>query len=304
MRRIVIDTDPGLDDAVALWLALASPDRLDIAAVTATGGNVGLALTLRNACAIVGLSGRAVPVHEGADRPLIGRRREAAHVHGADGLGAVTLPEGPPPAPGLAADAIRAILREAEAPVTLVGIGPVTNLALALATEPALAARVDEIVLMSGAAGEGNITPYAEFNAASDPEALAILLASGPIVTFATLDLTAQALVTPARLASLRAARGGRCLAAAASLLEAVPEQGRYGRLGGGKPVHDACAIAWMVAPALFTFEDRAARVELTGDARGRTMFEASETPNARLLTTIDADGFFRLLGERLARLG
>jgi purine nucleosidase len=209
-RACILDTDPGTDDAVAIWLALASPE-LDIRLVTVAGGNAGLERTLPNARAVVGLSGRPVPVVAGADRALLGVFTAEPRVHGADGLGGVVLPDGPPAAPGIAADAIRAVLRAAEpASVTLIGIGPATNLALALATEPALAGRVAEIVLMSGAVSEGNITPAAEFNAWSDPEALAILLGCGRPVTLVTLDLTAQALVTPARIAALRGAGGRR----------------------------------------------------------------------------------------------
>jgi purine nucleosidase len=302
IRNVVIDTDPGLDDAVALWLAIASPELL-LRAVLATAGNVGLDRTAANAAAIVSLSGRALPVHRGADRPLSGRAIEAAHVHGADGLGAVSLPPGAPPAPGLAADILRGLLRDGP-PTTLIGIGPVTNLALALATEPALAASVPEIVLMSGADGDGNVTPHAEFNAHADPEALAIVLASGPPVTFATLDLTGQALVTDADIASLAKAGAGRCLAASVALLASLPDQPRY--RGAGKPIHDACAVAWLLAPKLFTHRPVHARAILDGPERGRTIFaepDAAHPANARLLETIDRAGFLALLRERLSRL-
>lgn len=302
-RVCVIDTDPGTDDAVALWLALAAPS-LDVRLVTVAGGNVGLDRTLRNARAIVGLSGRAVPVVAGAEGPLLGSFVSETRVHGTDGLGGVALPEGPPAAPGIAADAIRALLRS-EARVTLVGIGPATNLALALATEPALVARVEEIVLMTGAWAEGNITPSAEFNAWSDPEALAMLLACGRPVTLATLELTAQALVTPARIAALRAAGGGSCLDAAARIMESVPPSRRFGHRG--HPLHDPCAVAWLMAPALFTTRDVHVHVDCAGPSRGRTVvdrWERSGQPaNARLLETLDADGFFTLLSESLARL-
>ncbi len=303
-RRVcVIDTDPGTDDAVALWLALAAPS-LDVRLVTVAGGNVGLAHTLRNARAIVGLSGRAVPVVAGAEGPLLGSFVSETRVHGTDGLVGVALPEGPPAAPGIAADAIRALLR-AEARVTLIGIGPATNLALALATEPALAARVEEIVLMTGAWAEGNITPSAEFNAWSDPEALAMLLACGRPVTLATLELTAQALVTPARIAALRAKGGGACLDAAARIMAGVPTSRRFAHRG--HPLHDPCAVAWLLAPALFTTRDVYVHVDCTGVARGRTVvdrWERSGQPaNARLLEALEADGFFALLGTHLASL-
>src|SRR6185312_13052458 len=194
---IILDCDPGTDDAIALLLALASPE-LDVLAVTVAGGNVGLDRTLSNALALTALARSPVPVHAGADRPLLGAFVNEPRVHGADGLGGIPLPAGGAPAPEIAADAIRRILRTATRPVTLVGIAPVTNLALALMTEPAITANIDRIVLMSGAWAEGNATPAAEFNALNDPEALAVLLACGRPVVFATLELTAQALATPA----------------------------------------------------------------------------------------------------------
>ena len=297
--RILIDTDPGLDDAIALWLALGAPDRLLVEAVTVTGGNVGLARCLANAVAVVGLTGREVPVHAGCADPLLGQRRDASRVHGADGLGAVRLPPGGSVAPGQAADAIRTVLRDAPTPVTLVGLGPVTNLALALATEPALASRVERIVLMSGAVGPGNITASAEFNAAGDPEALAMLLAAGPEVVFATLDLTAQALVTPDRIAALGG--GGGCAVAARALLAAIPPSERT-RARGGAPLHDPCAVAFLIAPTLFTGRRCRVEVVLAGPERGRTVVSSGRT-NALLLETLEADGFFALLGEALDRL-
>jgi purine nucleosidase len=169
---VILDCDPGTDDALAIFLALGSPE-LSVLAVTVAGGNVGLAHTLRNACALVRLAGADVPVYAGADRPLLGAFVSETRVHGENGLGGVVLPPGATEATGLASDVIRRILREAAEPVTLIGIGPATNLALALTTEPAVAANVAQIVLMSGAWAEGNVTPAAEFNAWSDPEALA-----------------------------------------------------------------------------------------------------------------------------------
>ena len=319
---IIVDCDPGTDDALALLLALASPE-LSVIAVTVAGGNVGLELTLPNALAITRLAGASVPVHAGAERPLLGSFTSAAHIHGAAGLGGVALPPGGAAAPGLAPDVIRRLLREAVEPVTLVGIGPATNLALALATEPALAAQVERIVLMSGAWAEGNVTPAAEFNAWSDPEALAILLATRRPVVFATLELTAQALVTPARIAAWRALGNGRCLRAACDIQANVPPSPRLTTLAGGHgggygtPLHDPCAIAWLIRPELFTARDCAVRIDLgPGPGRGRTVIDrsgradvataggpATATAHATVLETLDADGFFALLGERLASL-
>jgi len=307
IRRIVIDCDPGTDDAIALWLALASPE-VELAMVSVVGGNVGLDVTLPNALAIVGLAGRGdIPVVAGAARALLGGFPGAAEVHGEDGLGGVLLPEGPPVAPGLAADRIRELLRgSGPDSVTLVGIGPATNLALVVATEPALLDRVAEIVLMTGAMREGNITPSAEFNAYCDPEALAVLLGCGRPVTLATLDVTNQALCTPARIAALRASGGGACARAVADIWDRVAPSARSDHAGHEQ--HDPCALAWLIAPHLFTARDVFAEVDCgVGPGRGRTVIDRwrvdGRAPNTRLLETVDADGFFALLTERLPRL-
>jgi inosine-uridine nucleoside N-ribohydrolase len=302
---IILDCDPGTDDALALLLALASPE-LSVLAITVAGGNVGLALTLPNTLALVALAGSAVPVHAGADRPLLGDFVSEPRIHGDDGLGGVVLPPGREPDPGLAADVIRRILRDAAEPVTLVGIGPATNLALALATEPALASKVEQIVLMSGAWAEGNVTPAAEFNAWSDPEALAILLNSGRTVVFAPLELTAQALVTPAVIARWRNLGGGNCLAAACDIQATVPPSRRLG--GAGAPLHDPCAVAWLIRPELFTARACSVQIDLgPGAGRGRTLIDRWDRTghelNALVLETLDAPGFFDLLGQRLALL-
>jgi inosine-uridine nucleoside N-ribohydrolase len=300
---IILDCDPGTDDALAILLALASPE-LSVLAITVAGGNVGLKHTLRNALALTALAGSNVPVYAGADRPLLGAFVSETRIHGEDGLGGVVLPDGRSPTPGLASDAIRRILRDASTPVALVGIGPATNLALALTTEPALGAKVEKIVLMSGAWAEGNVTPAAEFNAWSDPEALAILLASGRPVVFATLELTAQALVTPDRIAAWRALGSGRCLTASCDIQATVPPSPRL----PGSPLHDPCVIAWLVRPDLFTSRTCSVRMDLgPGPSRGRTLIDrwdrTGDPINAVVLETLDASGFFDLLGYRLALL-
>jgi inosine-uridine nucleoside N-ribohydrolase len=305
-RAVIIDCDPGTDDAIALFLAFASSE-LDVRLVTVAGGNVGLDRTLPNACALVGLAGDHGCCGAGADRPLVGSFRSASYVHGADGIGGVLLPPGVTPTPGIAADAIRAVLRAAgPAEITLVGIGPATNLALALATEPALIDRIAEIVLMTGAWAEGNVTPAAEFNAWSDPEALAIVLAAGCPITLATLELTSQAIATPERLATLRARPGGACLSAAVDIMSSVPPSVRVNKAGCLQ--HDACAVMWLVAPALFTHRPVHAGMDLgPGPGRGRTVIDRwgrlGLAPNARLLDTLDARAFFTTLGERIATL-
>ncbi|MGA9865322.1 MAG: nucleoside hydrolase [Acetobacteraceae bacterium] len=297
----IIDCDPGTDDALALLLAFGSPE-LDILAITVVAGNTGLERTLANARAIAGLAGVRVSIFAGADRPFLGHYPTATHVHGDDGLGGVRLPDGAPAAAGIAADAIRRLLRDAPDPVSIVGIGPATNLALALHTEPPLASKVARFVLMSGAWGEGNVTPAAEFNAHCDPEALAAVLALGRPVVLATLEVTAQALATPARLAALAAAGPGRALEAACAIQGSVPFT--RGRVGAA--LHDPCAVAWLLRPDLFTARPARVSVDLGPASRGRTNIERGcrqEEANATVLETLDADGFFALLAERLGRL-
>ena len=302
---VILDCDPGTDDALAILLALASPE-LSVLAITVAGGNVGLGHTLANALALTALAGSSVPVHAGADRPLLGTFTSETRVHGETGLGGVVLPPGGAPAAGVAADVIRRTLREAAEPVTLIGIGPATNLALALTTEPALAARVERIVLMSGAWAEGNMTPAAEFNSLSDPEALAILLACGRPVVFATLELTAQALVTPAHIAAWRTLGSGLCLQAACDIQATVPVSRRLG--GIGAPLHDPCAVAFLIRPELFTTRACSVQMDLgPGRGRGRTLIDrwgrTGDPHNAVVLETLNAPGFFNLLGQRLALL-
>jgi purine nucleosidase len=300
---VILDCDPGTDDALAIFLALASPE-LSVLAVTVAGGNVGLTHTLRNACALVSLAGADAPVYAGADRPLLGAFVSETGVHGENGLGGVVLPPGAAEAAGLASDVIRRILRESAEPVTLIGIGPATNLALALTTEPAVAANVAQIVLMSGAWAEGNVTPAAEFNAWSDPEALAILLQSGRPMVFATLELTAQALMTPDRIDAWRALGAGACMNAACDIQATVPPSVRL----TGAPLHDPCAIAWLIRPSLFTARQCSVRIDLgPGPSRGRTVIDrwgrTGDPVNAVALETIDAPAFFDLLGHRLVQL-
>jgi inosine-uridine nucleoside N-ribohydrolase len=300
---VIVDCDPGTDDALAILLALASPE-LSVRAITVAGGNVGLVDTLRNACALAALAASKAPVHAGADRPLLGAFASETRVHGENGLGGMALPDGAPASPGLACDVIRQTLRESPEPVTLIGIGPATNLALALSTEPGLAGRVDRIVLMSGAWGEGNVTPAAEFNAWSDPEALAILSRSGRPLVFATLELTAQALVTPSLIAAWRTLGSGRCLHAACDIQATVPASPRL----DGAPLHDPCAVAWLIRPDLFTARPCSVRVDLgPGPSRGRTLIDrwgrTGDTLNAIVLETLNAPAFFDLLGHRLAQL-
>lgn len=299
--QIIIDCDPGTDDAFALLLAFASPE-LRVLAVTVTGGNVPLSTGLCNALALRRLAGSHVPIFAGANGPLLG-----SFEIGPDGLEGITRPDDGAAESEIAPDAIRRLLRNALHPITIVGIGPATNLALVLRTEPALAPKIGRFVLMTGAWGEGNVTPSAEFNAAADPEALQIVLSAGRPVVLVTLELTAQAVATPDRIATLRGSGSGTCLRTLCDLQSRVAPSRRLG--GHGAALHDPCAIAWLIAPSLFVSRECFASVDLGfGPSRGRTVIDrwnrTGRRPNVTLLECLDTDGFFELLADRLSRLG
>lgn len=303
---IVVDCDPGIDDAIALLLAIACPDRVSLSSITTTHGNVGLALTARNACKLRTLAGRPdVPVHAGCPRPLTAPLHDAAHIHGGDGLGGVDLPDGEG---GIAAGhGVDALIAEAERGRTLVAVGPLTNVAVALIKRPDLAGRWPRVVIMGGGVNRGNVTPAAEFNIFTDPEAARTVLtttdwpASARPVLF-PLDATHQALLGPEWIAELAASGGPVCRAAAAML-------GGYETPStaaqGGKCVHDAMAVAWTIRPDLF--DTRPARVDVvtdSGAARGRTVADfASSEPTADIVMEVDAPAFTAWLLERLVSL-
>ena len=310
-KKIIIDTDPGQDDAVAILLALASPE-LEVLGLTTVAGNVPLALTSRNALMVCELAGRRdIPVYAGADRPLLKALVTAEFVHGKTGLDGPTLPEPTIAlAEGHAVDfIIDTLMREPAGSVTLCPLGPLTNIALALAREPRIAARIERIVLMGGGGFEGgNITPAAEFNIYVDPQAADLVFRSGVPVTMAPLDVTHQALTTRARVAAIRALRTplGEAVALWLEFFERFDEQ-KYGQEGG--PLHDPCAIAWLLRPDLFTGRDCHVAIETASPlTQGMTVIDwwgvTGQAANAHVLGGLDADGFYALITERLARLG
>lgn len=309
-HRVIIDCDPGQDDALAILLALGSPEEMEVLAVTAVGGNVPLARTERNARQIVELAGRDdIPVHAGCPGPMVRELETAEYVHGETGLNGVTLPE---PrlrlAPAHAVDAIIDIVaREPEGSVTLVPTGPLTNVAVAMVKAPAIKARLRRIVLMGGAVGLGNVTPAAEFNIYADPHAASVVFRAGVPLTMLGLDVTHQALVTAERLERI-GALGGRVAAACHGMLDFFNrfDVERYQAPGG--PLHDPCTIAWLLRPDLFAGKDCHVAVETEGThSLGRTVVDwwpRLERPkNAFVIDRLDADGFFDLLCERLDRL-
>lgn len=310
-RKIIIDTDPGQDDAVAILLALASPEALEVLALTCVAGNVPLDLTTRNARQICELAGRPdLPVYAGCDRPLQRRLVTAEHIHGQSGLDGPTLPEPlMPMASGDAVDVLINTLREQPSgTVTLVAIGPLTNIATALLRAPDIAPAIDEIVLMGGAhAPGGNVTPAAEFNIHVDPQAARIVFACGAPITVLPLDATYQALVTPARHAALVAA-GTPVTRAVAAMMDPT-DRGNPEKYGTrGVPLHDPCTIAYLLQPDLFSGRHVNIEVETMSELTlGMTVVDwwgvTSRLPNALFLTELDSEGLFTLLTERLARL-
>jgi purine nucleosidase len=310
-RKIIIDTDPGQDDAVAILLALASPDEVEVLGITAVAGNVPLALTQRNARIICELAGRTdIPVYAGCDRPLKRALVTAEHVHGKTGLDGPDLPEPTMPlADGHGVDFIVDTLRrEPSGTVTLCPLGPLTNIAAALAKAPEIAPRIAEIVLMGGAYFEvGNITPAAEFNIYVDPDAAAAVFGCGAPITVMPLDVTHKALVTAARNDAFRALGTpvGIAVAEMTEFFERFDKE-KYGSLGA--PLHDPCVTAYLIKPELFSGRSINVEIETTSDLTlGMTVADwwgvTDRAPNATFMGEIDADGFFALLTDRLARL-
>jgi purine nucleosidase len=309
-RPVIIDCDPGHDDALAILLALGSPDELEVLAITTVAGNVPLALTDKNARKVCALAGRAdLPVHAGCERPLLRELVTAEYVHGKTGLDGPELPEPRTPRAGIhAVDALIELLR-AHPPgtITLCPTGPLTNVATVLRKAPDVVPRIKEIVLMGGAMGEGNITPAAEFNIYVDPHAAKVVFEAGVPLVMLGLDVTHQALVTPDRLEAIRQL-GTPLSRTVVELLEFynVYDQTRRGRVGA--PLHDPCAIAYLLNPALFGGRPCHVAIETQGEhTLGRTVVDWSRrtrhAPNAVVINDIDSDGFFALLTERLARL-
>ncbi|PWJ20365.1 nucleoside hydrolase [Jannaschia seohaensis] len=307
--KIIIDTDPGQDDAVAILLALASPE-LEVLAVTAVAGNVPLHLTTRNARMVCELAGRAdLRVHAGCDRPIARALVTAEHVHGKTGLDGAELPDPTMPlADAHAVDAIIEILRrEPPGTVTLCPLGPLTNIATALHRAPDIGPRIARIVLMGGAYFQvGNITPAAEFNIYVDPEAAHAVFRAGIPLTVLPLDVTHKALTTRARNEAFRAAGPvGPVVAGWTGFFERYDKE-KYGTEGA--PLHDPCVIAWLLQPDLFS--GRHVNVEIEVDSpltRGMTVADwwgVTDRPkNATFIGGLDSDGYFALLTERIARL-
>ncbi|SFS08305.1 nucleoside hydrolase [Yoonia litorea] len=310
-RKIIIDTDPGQDDAVAILLALASPEDVELLGITAVAGNVPLPLTEKNARIVCELAGKPqTRVFAGCEAPLKRKLVTAEHVHGKTGL------DGPPmddPTMPLqdqhAVDFIIETLRnEPSGTVTLCPIGPLTNVATAFERAPDIVERIQEIVLMGGAYFEvGNITPAAEFNIYVDPEAAEIVFKSGVPLVVMPLDMTHKALTTKARIDAFRGmgTKVGEMVAAWTDFFERFDME-KYG--SEGAPLHDPCTIAYLINPDLFSGRHINVEIETTSELTlGMTVADwwrvSGREPNALFIGDIDAEGFYALLADRLARL-
>lgn len=310
-RKIIIDTDPGQDDAFAILLAMGSPEDIELLGIVAVAGNVPLALTQKNTRMICELAGKPqTRVFAGCDRPLSRNLVTAEHVHGKTGMDGPVLPDPTMPLQEQhGVDFIIETLRREEAgTVTLCPLGPLTNIAQAFLKAPDIIAKVQEIVLMGGAYFEvGNITPAAEFNIYVDPEAAEIVFKSGVPLVVMPLDVTHKVLTTRARVAAFRGlgTEVGRVAAEWAEFFERFDKE-KYGSDGG--PLHDPTVVAYVIRPELF--KGRRINVEIETKSEltlGMTVADwwgvTDRAPNALFVGDVDAQGFFDLLTERLARL-
>ena len=311
-RRIIIDADPGIDDAVAILLALAAAEELEVLGVVAVAGNLPLTLTERNARRVCELGGRTdIAVYAGCGRPLLRPLATAERIHGETARDSLLLPEPTmAPRPQHGVDFLIDTLRsEAAGTVTLCALGPLTNIAMALVKTPDIAERIAELVVMGGTCSElGNVTPAAEFNIYVDPHAAAIVLDSGIPITMIPLDVTHQVLTTPERLTALRGL-GNRCGSAVAALLAAFERRRRGGGFGArGRALHDPCVIGYLLRPALFGGREVNVAIETESPLTlGMTVADwwgvTGRKANVRLMNTVEANAFYDLLMEKLARL-
>ncbi|OUI84878.1 nucleoside hydrolase [Acetobacter tropicalis] len=309
-QKLIIDTDPGQDDAIAIMLALASP-HIDLLGIIAAAGNVSVEQTAENACKILELAKRQdIKVYKGCPRPIRRPPITAQHVHGQTGMDGPDLPtplHTPEQQHGVTF-LLETLAAHPAHSITLVTIGPMTNLAAALVQAPETVARLKQVVAMGGAWSEtGNITPAAEFNAFADPDAMAIVLNSGLLVTLVPLDITHRFLITPDRLEAL-AKLPGHCAKAAHAMLtfSARFDLNKYG--WPGAPLHDPCTIGYVLCPHLFAGKTINVEVEVSSPLTlGATVVDwwqvTGRPPNATFLRSVDDNGLWTLILESLSRL-
>ncbi|HCR9735196.1 ribonucleoside hydrolase RihC [Citrobacter sp. FR21RM1OL9030] len=297
---IILDTDPGIDDAAAIAAALFAP-QLDLQLMTTVAGNVSVEKTTRNALQLLHFWNMDIPLAQGAATPLLRPLRDAVYVHGESGMeGYDFVAHDCQPLAKPAFIAIRDALMSAPEPVTLVAIGPLTNIALLLTHYPECAFNIRRLVIMGGSAGRGNFTPNAEFNIAVDPEAASRVFQSGVEIVMCGLDVTNQALLAPDYLAKLpELNRTGK-------MLHALFSHYRSGSMNTGLRMHDLCAIAWLVRPDLFTVKPCFVAVETQGEyTAGTTVVDIEgrlgKSPNVQVALEIDVAGFQQWVADVLA---
>ncbi|MCO5082716.1 MAG: nucleoside hydrolase [Rhizobiaceae bacterium] len=310
-RKILIDTDPGQDDAFAILLALGSPEELEVVGLTAVAGNVPLSRTARNAQMVLELAGRGdIIVYPGCKRPMVRSLFTAEYVHGDSGLDGCDLPE-PTSALGEKHGVdfiVDTIMATEPGEITLCPLGPMTNIAMAMVKEPAIVPRIREIVFMGGGFFEGgNTTPAAEFNIFVDPHAAHVVFTSGVPLTMVPIDCTYKALMTPEWLQSLRAV-GTRTAVESAGMAEFYQKWGNR-KFGTDRyPLHDPCVIGYLLRPDLFKGRNCHVEIEITSPTTmGMTVVDwwnvTKKTPNCMVLRDLDNPPFYALMLERLSRL-
>ena len=320
-HRVIIDTDPGVDDAFALLLAMHSKE-LNIEAITAVSGNVPLELTLANALRLVEIGGRSdIPVAGGAAHPLVRRSVTAAYAHGENGLAGVEFPEARiKPVGEHAVDLMTRIVRSHPGEVTIVAIGPLTNVALALGADPAFPKMVKQIVLMGGSLTGGNVTPAAEFNFYVDPEAAAAVFGSGVPITMVGLNVTEQVQLNETHVQRLEAAGNPSSRALARIARSSLASMRRQGYKGGFS-MHDPLAVSVLLDPGVLTLGDYHVEIEIAGSmtagmslgyTKGRMSYSAplqsgpeikpeqNAGANAKVATAVKPERFFDLLLSRI----
>ncbi len=303
-KPILMDCDPGHDDAIALLMAFAS-EKLDVRAVTTVGGNQTSEKTLRNALKILSFAGIThVPVAAGASRPLVRELEIAPQVHGESGLDGPDLPEPAfAPCEKSALALMQEVIEASEEKVTLVPTGPLTNIASLLIAAPHLKAKIERISLMGGAAVGGNWTPAAEFNIMVDPEAADIVFQSGIPITMCGLDVTHKAQIFDEEIEQIRR-QGGKVAVMVAELLDFFAKF--HQEMGfEGCPLHDPCAVAWLIHPELFTSEKHHVDIETCGEfTDGATVVDirgvTGREPNVDVVFDVDRDKFIRLLADSM----
>ncbi|QDZ00867.1 nucleoside hydrolase [Nitratireductor mangrovi] len=300
-RPVFIDTDPGIDDAVAILFALGSA-LFDIRGITTVAGNIGIETTTRNACRILALAGRSdIPVVAGASAPLARRGFDTADIHGGDGLGGVPFPE--PAAPPLGGDAAswlaERLLKHEPGTFDILALGPLTNLAKLLRDAPEAAGRIGRIVAMGGAVEEpGNVGTHAEFNLAADPEAADMILRSGLDLTLVPLDVTRRVRASRPWVRSLRET-GTVAAAASADLIEAYFQTTTGGE---SRPLHDPCVMLFAIRPDIFSCERYALTIDISDGSDAGALQPAEDGPIASVAMRVDAERALSLLLETLGR--